>query len=79
MESHPETCAVLVRNHGVYVWGGKRGSKFFFDLLASWEAAKCMCECYDYLFELAVKMKGLGLDPMAAPPVPEEDKHLYSR
>ncbi|KAJ9061467.1 Methylthioribulose-1-phosphate dehydratase, variant 2 [Entomophthora muscae] len=66
MESYPETCAVLVRNHGVYVWG------------ATWEAAKGMCECYDYLFELAVKMKGLGLDPMSAPPVADADKHLYN-
>lgn len=65
MENYPETCAVLVRNHGVYVWG------------ATWEAAKSMCECYDYLFKLAVKMNKLGLDPMATPPIPEEDKHLY--
>ncbi|KNC71710.1 hypothetical protein SARC_15748, partial [Sphaeroforma arctica JP610] len=52
---YPETCAVLVRRHGVYVWGD------------TWEKAKAMCECYDYLFEIAVKMKQLGLDP-AAPP-----------
>ncbi|PIA15218.1 putative methylthioribulose-1-phosphate dehydratase [Coemansia reversa NRRL 1564] len=53
MEKYPETCAVLVRRHGVYVWG------------ESWEKAKTMAECYDYLFELAVKMKQLGIDPGA--------------
>jgi len=36
---------VLVRRHGVYVWG------------ENWQKAKTMCECYDYLFEIAVKMK----------------------
>ncbi|KAI9503772.1 Methylthioribulose-1-phosphate dehydratase [Coemansia spiralis] len=51
MEKYPETCAVLVRRHGVYVWG------------ETWEKAKTMAECYDYLFELAVKMKQLGIDP----------------
>ena len=25
------------------------------------------CECYDYLFEIAVKMKSHGLDPEAVP------------
>ncbi|KAI7861356.1 methylthioribulose-1-phosphate dehydratase [Spinellus fusiger] len=56
MEEHPETNAVLVRRHGVYVWGAE-----------SWEKAKTMTECYDYLFEMAVKMKSLGLDPAATP------------
>ncbi|KAJ2872022.1 Methylthioribulose-1-phosphate dehydratase, partial [Coemansia aciculifera] len=51
MEMYPDTCAVLVRRHGVYVWG------------ESWEKAKTMAECYDYLFELAVRMKQLGIDP----------------
>ncbi|KAJ2133313.1 Methylthioribulose-1-phosphate dehydratase [Coemansia sp. RSA 1807] len=51
MEMYPEACAVLVRRHGVYVWG------------ESWEKAKTMAECYDYLFELAVRMKQLGIDP----------------
>ncbi|KAJ1869923.1 Methylthioribulose-1-phosphate dehydratase [Coemansia sp. RSA 990] len=60
MERYPETCAVLVRRHGVYVWG------------ETWEKAKTMAECYDYLFELAVKMKQLGLDPCA---VPEETRN----
>ncbi|ORX58750.1 methylthioribulose-1-phosphate dehydratase, partial [Hesseltinella vesiculosa] len=54
MEKYPETNAVLVRRHGVYVWG------------ESWEKAKTMTECYDYLFEIAVKMKSVGLDPVLA-------------
>jgi methylthioribulose-1-phosphate dehydratase len=29
--------------------------------------AKCMTECYDYLFEIAVKMKMVGLDPAEIP------------
>ncbi|KAK3510171.1 hypothetical protein QTP70_026758 [Hemibagrus guttatus] len=55
MEEYPESCAVLVRRHGVYVWG------------ESWEKAKTMCECYDYLFDIAVQMKQCGLDPSALP------------
>ncbi|TSK20015.1 Methylthioribulose-1-phosphate dehydratase [Bagarius yarrelli] len=55
MEEYPESCAVLVRRHGVYVWG------------RSWEKAKTMCECYDYLFDIAVQMKHCGLDPSAVP------------
>ena len=56
MEKHPEACAVLVRRHGVYVWG------------KDWVEAKTMCECYDYLFEIAVRMKRMGMDPAARPP-----------
>ncbi|XP_062508842.1 methylthioribulose-1-phosphate dehydratase-like isoform X2 [Corticium candelabrum] len=55
MEEYPDTCAVLVRRHGVYVWGD------------TWQKAKTMCECYDYLFDIAVQMKQLGLDPSAKP------------
>jgi ribulose-5-phosphate 4-epimerase/fuculose-1-phosphate aldolase len=40
---------VLVRNHGVYVWG------------RDWKQAKTQAECYDYLFEAAGRMKQLGL------------------
>ncbi|XP_077785346.1 methylthioribulose-1-phosphate dehydratase isoform X1 [Podarcis muralis] len=55
MDDYPDSCAVLVRRHGVYVWG------------ETWEKAKTMCECYDYLFDIAVQMKQHGLDPTAVP------------
>jgi ribulose-5-phosphate 4-epimerase/fuculose-1-phosphate aldolase len=52
---YPDTCAILVRRHGVYVWG------------STWESAKSMCECYDYLFDIAVRMKQFGIEPNQAP------------
>ncbi|KOC66928.1 putative methylthioribulose-1-phosphate dehydratase, partial [Habropoda laboriosa] len=52
---YPETCAVLVRRHGIYVWGD------------TWQQAKTMAECYDYLFDIALQMKLSGLDPAAIP------------
>lgn len=55
IEAHPEACAVLVRRHGVYVWG------------KDWIDAKTMCECYDYLFEMAVSMKSMGIPPNVQP------------
>uniref|UniRef100_A0A8C5WNT9 Methylthioribulose-1-phosphate dehydratase n=1 Tax=Laticauda laticaudata TaxID=8630 RepID=A0A8C5WNT9_LATLA len=55
MNTYPDTCAVLVRRHGVYVWG------------ETWEKAKTMCECYDYLFDIAVQMKQHGIDPSIIP------------
>ncbi|XP_077178269.1 methylthioribulose-1-phosphate dehydratase [Paroedura picta] len=55
MNDYPDSCAVLVRRHGVYVWG------------ETWEKAKTMCECYDYLFDIAVQMKQHGLDPAIVP------------
>lgn len=55
MEKYPDTNAVLVRRHGVYVWG------------LTWQKAKTMAECYHYLFEVAVQMKKLGLDPTLLP------------
>ncbi|CEG78505.1 Putative Methylthioribulose-1-phosphate dehydratase [Rhizopus microsporus] len=55
MREYPNTNAVLVRRHGVYVWG------------ETWEKAKTMTECYDYLFEIAVKMKSIGIDPAKKP------------
>lgn len=59
---YPDTCAVLVRRHGIYVWG------------RSWVEAKTMAECYDYLFGVAVEMKKCGLDP-ASPPSPLKPSH----
>jgi methylthioribulose-1-phosphate dehydratase len=55
MEKHPEACAVLVRRHGIYVWG------------PTWQSAKSMCECFDYLCDIAVRMKSIGLDPTKVP------------
>ncbi|CAH0564164.1 unnamed protein product [Brassicogethes aeneus] len=55
INEYPETCAVLVRRHGVYVWGD------------SWQQAKTMTECYDYLFDIVVQMKLHGLDPSLTP------------
>ena len=56
MEAYPRANAVLVRRHGVYVWG------------ETWEAAKTQAECYHYLFELALRMeREAGVDPAAVP------------
>lgn len=55
MARHPDVDAVLVRRHGVYVWG------------QDWQQAKTQAECLDFLFSMAVEMHRLGLDPAAAP------------
>jgi methylthioribulose-1-phosphate dehydratase len=55
LEEYPGTSAILVRRHGIYVWG------------ETWQQAKTMTECYDYLFALAVEMKKCGLDPERNP------------
>lgn len=49
IELYPDTQAVLVRNHGVYVWGD------------TWQKAKTQAECYDYLFRVAVERVKAGL------------------
>lgn len=48
--AYPKTTAVLVRNHGIYIWGD------------SWIHAKTQAECYHYLFDAAIKLHQLGLD-----------------
>jgi len=60
MEAYPKSFAVLVRRHGVYVWG------------RDWVEAKRHAECYDYLFEAAVKMRQLGVDA-AQPPAEQAE------
>ena len=52
--AYPKTQAVLVRRHGVYVWG------------RDWVHAKTQAECYDYLFRAAAEMRVLGI-PTSAP------------
>jgi methylthioribulose-1-phosphate dehydratase len=48
MVANPRSHAVLVRRHGVYVWG------------RDWVEAKTHAECYHYLFEAVVRMEALG-------------------
>jgi len=55
MIDYPETCAVLVRRHGIYVWG------------KTWQRAKSQCESYEYLCQVALQMKKYGLDPTTKP------------
>jgi methylthioribulose 1-phosphate dehydratase/enolase-phosphatase E1 len=65
MEKYPKSYAVLVRRHGVYVWGD------------NWIQAKTQFESYEYLFETAVKMRGIGLDCSVAPlGMPAPVKHF---
>lgn len=47
--AYPQSNAVLVRRHGVYIWG------------ADWVRAKTQAECYDYLFRAAVEMRRMGI------------------
>ena len=42
--AYPRSYAVLVRNHGIYIWG------------PTWEKAKNHAECYDFLFKAVLKM-----------------------
>lgn len=55
IQQYPYCNAVLVRRHGVYVWGD------------SWEQAKTQCESFDYLFHTAIQMKQMGVDCSALP------------
>jgi methylthioribulose-1-phosphate dehydratase len=57
--AYPQTQAVLVRRHGVYVWG------------QDWMQAKTQAECYDYLFRAAVEMRRLGLPTVKLKGVPD--------
>lgn len=55
IENYPKANAVLVKRHGVYVWGD------------NWIQAKTQAESYEYLFEAAVKLHSLGVD-VSQPP-----------
>lgn len=63
--AYPKTHAVLVRRHGVYIWG------------RDWIRAKTQAECYDYLFRAAAEMRRFGIPTAAPKGVP--DASLSSR
>lgn len=52
---YPKSNAILVRRHGLYVWGD------------SWEQAKTNCESFDNIFETCIKMKSIGVDFSSKP------------
>lgn len=54
MDEYPGCSAVIVRRHGLYVWGP-----------TVWKA-KIYNEAIDYLLELAIKMKQAGISPDGA-------------
>lgn len=58
----PKADAVLVRRHGIYVWG------------RDWREAKTQAECLDWLFRLAGQMRAAGFDPMQGPPAREDGR-----
>lgn len=51
IRAYPSTHAVLVRRHGVYVWG------------RDWRAAKAHAEVYDYVLQAFVELHRLGIEP----------------
>lgn len=59
IKDYPETSGLLIRRHGMYVWG------------PTWQKTKAMAECYDYLFDIAIRMNFHGHDP-AKPAIPPE-------
>ena len=59
IQAYPKANAVLVRRHGVYVWGD------------TWQQAKTQAECYQFLFAAAVAMRRMGVDPAVGHAVTE--------
>ena len=62
IEAYPQSSAVLVRRHGVYIWG------------RDWKHAKTQAECFHYLFEASVEMAKLGVD--ASEPTSARKPHV---
>ena len=56
MRAYARAPAVLVRRHGLYVWG------------RDYAQAKTVNECLDYLFEVACRMHAMGIDHTQVPP-----------
>ena len=49
VRDNPQVDAVLIRRHGLYVWG------------ETWEMAKVHAESLDWLFKVCIEMKKMGL------------------
>lgn len=64
IEAYPQSHAVLVRRHGVYIWGRD-----------AWHA-KTQAECYHYLFEASVRMASMGVDARLGTRVPQSASGL---
>ncbi|CCE61563.1 hypothetical protein TPHA_0A04880 [Tetrapisispora phaffii CBS 4417] len=60
-KKYPHTTALIVRRHGIFVWG------------PTIEKAKIFNEAIDYLMELAIKMYQLGIPPDC--PIGDEQKY----
>ncbi|XGW33370.1 hypothetical protein V3C99_017648 [Haemonchus contortus] len=68
LKTHQRSCAVLVRTHGLFVWG------------LTWETTKIMAECIDCLIDLAIDMIRSEIPlvkevAMAKSDNPDEDYH----
>lgn len=59
IKAYPKSHAVLVRRHGVYIWG------------KDWVQAKTHAECYHYLFDACVRMAQLGIGAQGEQPALE--------
>lgn len=55
IDAWPAAQGVLVRRHGLYVWG------------EDWQEAKRHAECYDYLFDIVRQMRAFSLGPAPLP------------
>jgi methylthioribulose 1-phosphate dehydratase / enolase-phosphatase E1 len=58
MVDYPNCSAILVRRHGIYIWGD------------TWQEAKSQAECYHYLFNFVLEAKKLGIDLAPRYPTP---------